>query len=165
MHCKLMLILCNFFLVPSSGLYFMLGTTIYLPGDSVFITDIGDQPSDRSDPGLTLVCVTTNVNTACCRRRDNYYYYDRPLGEWYFPNGTTVPSGAYSDLYRVRFIYQMRLAKANSSTGPLGAYRCEVPDGETGENVSATINLTTQSKLLIGWINETLMWPKNLKLI
>ena len=47
----------------------MLGNNIYFPGDS---TDIGEQQlNNRPDPGSTLVCVTTNVNTACCRSGDN----------------------------------------------------------------------------------------------
>ena len=50
----------------------MLNNISYLPGDSVLISDIGTQPPDeRSNPGSTLVCVTTNINIACCRAGDN----------------------------------------------------------------------------------------------
>ena len=64
----------------------MLENNVYIPGDSVPITDIGPQPGNRSDAGSTLVCVTTNVNTACCRGSDG-----GAIGEWYYPNGTRVP--------------------------------------------------------------------------
>ena len=54
-----------------TGLYFMFNGSVYLPGASALISDIGPQPDNRSDPGFTLVCVTVNVNTACCRNNDN----------------------------------------------------------------------------------------------
>ena len=79
---------------PSVGLYFMLNGMIHSPGDSVHISDIGPHPADRSNPGSTLVCVTTNVNSACCRDRDNNGVTSATagaVGEWYYPNGTLVP--------------------------------------------------------------------------
>ena len=48
----------------------MIGNRVLLPDESVNITDIGEQPSDRSDAETTLVCVTDNVNMACCRGSD-----------------------------------------------------------------------------------------------
>ena len=36
----------------------MLNGYIFLPGDSVHISDIGSQPANRSNPEATLVCVT-----------------------------------------------------------------------------------------------------------
>ncbi len=39
---------------PSTGLYFSLYGVIYNPGTSINITDIGEQPSDRSDVDLHL---------------------------------------------------------------------------------------------------------------
>jgi hypothetical protein len=55
--------------VPSSGLYFTLNNTVYLPGDTVLITDIGEF-IDVVDPGTSLVCRTEHVNTQCCRGSD-----------------------------------------------------------------------------------------------
>ena len=46
----------------SPALYFKVGNKEYLSGQLVNITDIGGQPANRSDPGSTLVCVTTNVS-------------------------------------------------------------------------------------------------------
>ena len=117
----------------------MLGNTIYLPGDSVLITDIGQQPVDRSDPGSTLVCVTSNVNTQCCRGRDG-----GNVGEWFYPNGSMVPRvntiGSAVNIV-ARYTHQVRLGIVGAPTGPLGVYRCDVPDGTTGTNVSASINI------------------------
>ena len=66
----------------------MLGNTINLPGDTVNINDIGEQPTDRNNPGMTLVCVATNVNSACCRGNDNNN--GGPLGDLLYPNKTSV---------------------------------------------------------------------------
>ena len=121
----------------------MLGNNIYLPGDSVLITDIGEQPVTRSDAGSTLVCVTTNVNSDCCRGADG-----GNVGEWFYPDGSMVPRlsaiGLTMDIFtRVGYTCQVRLRRVGSPTGPLGAYRCDVPDGTTGTNVSASINIIT----------------------
>ena len=124
------------YLPPATGLYFQLGNHIYLPGQSINILDIGEQPGDRSDPGSTLVCVTTNVNRACCRGSDG-----GNVGQWYFPNGVAVnrPGNSPTDsFYRVGHEQQVRLAHRSDATGLLGLYRCEVPD-EEGNIASASI--------------------------
>ena len=111
----------------------MLNNTIYLPGDSVLITDIGEQQLDnRPDPGSTLVCVTTNVNTNCCRDRDNPN--GGTLGDFIGPEGihiTTLSNiGNASDIiYSVRHRHHLRLGRRGSPTGPLGKYECKVPVG------------------------------------
>ena len=119
----------------------MLGNTIYLPGDSVLITDIGQLPDLRSDPGSTLVCVTSNVNTQCCRGSD-----EGNVGEWFYPNGSMVPrvntiGSAVNLVARFGYTHQVRLGSVGSPTGPLGVYRCDVPD-KTTTIVSASINIT-----------------------
>ena len=46
------------------------------------------------NPGSTLVCVTTNANTACCKSDDNNALNNATagaVGEWYYPNGSLVP--------------------------------------------------------------------------
>ena len=135
---------------PSTGLYFMLGAKIYRPGDSVVITNIGEQEaSNRSNPGSTLVCVTTNVNTACCRGNDNPNNQNPnggAVGEWFYPDGSMVPrpnnvGSAMNVFARYGYTHHVRLSSVGSPTGPLGVYRCDVPDGTTGSNVSASINI------------------------
>ena len=130
---------------PRTGLYFELYGTIYYDGDSVLISDIGPQPDDRSNPGSTLACVTTNVNTACCRRSDNLNTAKAgAVGEWHYPNGTLVPRASFHvvDFARLAYTHQVCLARVVSdSTPPLGVYTCGVPD-PSGVSVNATITLT-----------------------
>ncbi len=130
---------------PSTGLYFSLDGVIYNPGSSINITDIGEQPPDRSDAGSTLVCVTTNVNTGCCRGSDNPN--GEGIGGWLDPNNTLIPAAnalgaATKVFYRVRFTEQVKLAIVGGTpSGPLGVYTCVVPD-MNGVDVSAIITIT-----------------------
>ena len=104
---------------PSTGLYFTLRGTVYLPGDTVLITDIErENTNDSSDPESSLACNTINVNTHCCRSIDG-----KSRGEWYLPNGTRIlnnPRGQLPDgtlfliptdknFYRTRYTQQVRL--------------------------------------------------------
>ena len=128
----------------------MNGTT-YLPGNSVLISDIGSQPADRSDPGSTLVCVTADVNTACCRSSDNNGVHNAAagaVGEWYYPNGAQVPrpSGVVVDFARIGYTHQVRLGRVVSdSIPPLGVYTCQVPDPSSGFVYSASITIHQQN--------------------
>ena len=141
-------------LAPPAGLYFMLNGSTYVPGASVLISDVGPQLADRSNPGSTLVCVTTNVNTACCRERDNNKMTNATagaVGEWYYPNSSLVPrpKGHVTDFARIGYTHQVRLARAVSdSTPPPGEYKCEVPYPGNTVNVSASITLVGKSKFL-----------------
>ena len=120
---------------------------IYVSGHSVLISDIGNQPRNRANPESTIVCVTTNVNTACCRKNDNNAFTNGSagsVGEWYYPNNSLVPraNGNVVDLQRTGFTHHVRLARAVSgSTPPLGVYTCRVPEPSTGvlHNASITI--------------------------
>ena len=120
---------------------------IHLPGESVLISHIGRQPADRSNPGSTLVCVTTNVNTACCRVSDNNALTNATageVGEWHYPNDTVVPhhSNYVMDFAKVGYTHQVRLERAVlGSTPPLGVYRCQVPEPSTGVLQNAVITI------------------------
>ncbi len=133
---------------PSTGLYFSLDGVIYNPGSSINITDIGEQSGDRSDAGSTLVCVTTNVNTQCCRGSDNPN--GGGIGSWLDPNDTPIPSagalgGATNVFTRYLHTEQVRLAiVVGTPSGPLGVYTCVVPD-MNGVEVSATITIGTRT--------------------
>ena len=133
--------------VPSSGLYFTLNGIVYLPGDTVLISDVGDSYY-RADPGRSIVCVTSNVNTQCCRGVDG-----GNLGEWYFPNGTIVPrdSGNYgADFTRRGFTHQVRLNRRNiNAIAPTGSYECIVPDGN-GVDHTARIRVITAAGKRLG---------------
>ena len=95
---------------------------VYLPGDTVLITTIGDS---GTDPDLSLVCVTGNFNIDCCRENDG-----GNVGEWYFPSGTIVPrrsSAPSADFTRSGFTHQVRLNRRSSAMSPTGTYECRVP--------------------------------------
>ena len=150
---------------PPTGLYFELSGVIYNVGDFVLISDIGPQPADRSNCGSTSVCVTTNVNTACCRRADNSGMTNLTagaVGEWRYPNSTLVPrpSGNVVDFARVGYTHQVRLARSVSdSPTPLGVYTCEVPH-PSGVTVTGTITLIEQGMKVA---NKSLIVPYPMK--
>ena len=122
---------------PSTGLYFTLNGVVYLPGDTVLINDIGAAlpVPNNADPGSSLVCNTSNVNTNCCRRSDG-----GNVGEWYFPNGNIIPRGSVGDITRTGFTHQVRLNRRNNAMTPLKTYTCVVPDMNNVMQ-SATITL------------------------
>ena len=121
-----------------SGLYFTLNGIVYHPGETVIITGIGDSTTDPA--GSSLVCVTSNVNTECCRNTDGPGGSGGNVGEWHFPNGTMVPrnSGAPSvNFTRSGFIHQVRLNRRNNAMSPTGIYECRVLD--SGAATSASV--------------------------
>ena len=131
------------FAAPSSGLYFTLAGTLYLPGDTVLITEIGDFPPATvpTDPGTSLVCVTSNVNTECCRGSDNPN--GGRQGEWFF-NGNIIPRNSASLDFSVSgFTEQVRLNRRNNAIGPTGVYECGVPPLGGGAVVTASITIAT----------------------
>ena len=73
-----------------------------------------------------LLCVT-NLTT-CCQ-------YPHTKGNWFFPNGTRVPSlGMNWDIYRTRRHMLVYLHRTRG--GVEGVYRCEIPDST---NIMQTI--------------------------
>ena len=85
-----------------------------------------------------LLCITTL--TACCRPP---YTGEMGLaiGNWFFPNGTRVPSsGSQLDFYRNRG--QMVVGLYHRRGGVEGIYRCEIPDAV---NVIQTIYIGVYS--------------------
>ena len=71
-----------------------------------------------------LLCITNQ--TACCRPSDDTEM-GRAFGNWFFPNGTRVPSsGEEWDFYRSRG--QMVVLLQRIRRGVEGMYRCEIPD-------------------------------------
>ena len=115
----------------------------YPSGSSVRLTEVGffDTATGRAAPDSSLVCITSEVNTQCCRSRDG-----GNVGEWLFPDGSLVPrrggnSGA--DFVRSGYIHQVRLSRNNDASGPLGTYTCTVPrrDGCGGLMHTAEITL------------------------
>ena len=119
-------------------LYFELRGTTYLPGSIVPITDIGTAPAggDPTMPGGSLVCVTSSINTQCCRGSDG-----GNVGEWFFPNGDMVPRASNpgdSNFTRSASAQQVRLnRRVPDAVQPVGEYECRVPDGNGVEQTAA----------------------------
>ena len=105
---------------------FSLTGTIYQNNSIVTLEDIGE-----GDDGL--LC-RTDI-TDCCRPP----HTDKVLGNWFFPNGTRVPStGSQWDFHRTRGHSVVRLLRRRGRAD--GIYRCEttVPPSDA-ENVILTI--------------------------
>ena len=137
-------------LVNGSGLYFTLRGTVYLPGDTISITDVGDgylpecTNDNQFDPGSSLVCVTSNVNTNCCRGSD--HPGDGSVGNWMYPNDTAVLGNndlnASRDFTRSSHFQQIRLNRKRPVMSPTEiVYTCQVPDG-SNSSMNHTANIT-----------------------
>ena len=110
------------------------------------LTDIGEGDN-------ALLCLTNN--TQCCRGSDNLN--GGGLGEWYFPNGTLVPTENTSIVYRNRDRSTVHLNRRNNAQAPTGVYRCEVPDASaTNRSVFVGVygnsNQGIDRQLLVGII-------------
>ena len=94
----------------------------YQNNSIVILEDIGEGDDDA------LLCITNQ--TACCRRP---YTGDMgpPIGNWFFPNKTRVPSlGNQSDFHRDRGQMVVRLHRRRGEVE--GIYRCVIPDAMNG---------------------------------
>ena len=102
---------------PGAGdVWFSLRNTTYQNNSIVTLEDIGEGDD-------ALLCIT-NL-TACCR--PPYTSERDALGNWFFPNGTRVPSsGSQWDFHRTRG--QMVVLLHRRRGGVEGIYRCEIPD-------------------------------------
>ena len=92
--------------------------------------------SGTPDPGQALVCITTNVNTKCCRGSDG-----GSVGDWFFPDGTRVPRGNDDPITRTGWTHQVRLSRRNNAMTPTGDHECRVPDENSGLIHTASITL------------------------
>ena len=85
----------------------------------MILEDIGRGDDDA------LLCITNQ--TACSQLNDTG---GPALGNWFFPNGTRVPSDNANrtqwDFYRTRG--QMVVRMHHKRGGVEGIYRCEIPD-------------------------------------
>ena len=116
----------DIFSFPGTGdITFSLRNTIYQNNSLVTLEDIGVE-------GGALLCITDL--TTCCR--PPYTGTEgTALGNWFFPNGTRVPSQEYQwDFYRDR--KQMVVQMNRRRGGKEGVYCCEIPDSM---NVTRTI--------------------------
>ena len=102
------------FLLGAGDVWFSLDGTVYQNNSNVILEDIGEGED-------ALLCITNQ--TACCRPP----YSGAALGNWFFPNGTRVPSAVSKwDFYRSRGQMMVRMNRRRG--GVEGIYHCEIPD-------------------------------------
>ena len=102
------------FFQGAADVRFSLGNITYQNNSIVTLEDI-----EYAD---ALLCITNQ--TACCRYP---YSGGSALGNWYFPNGTRVPSaGNQWGFFRTRG--QMVIGMHRRGGGEEGIYHCEIPD-------------------------------------
>ena len=120
-------------LLPCEGVRFSLRGTTYQNNSLVTLEDIGQGNN-------ALLCVTDK--TACCGPP-----YTDPIElvnrmNWFFPNGTKVPSsGSQWDFHRTRGQSVVRLQRRRG--GAEGIYRCVIHDAV---NVDQTIYIGVYSR-------------------
>ena len=110
-----------------AGVWFSLNGTTYLNNSLVILEDIGEGDDDG------LLCITDQ--SACCSKEFTGVM-GLAIGNWYFPNGTRVPSSGnwQGDFYRTRAGMVVLLHRRRG--GVDGVYRCVVADAM---NVTQTI--------------------------
>ena len=98
---------------------------------------------DIGEGGDALLCITNQ--TACCRESNSGSVSEN----WFFPNGSRVPSvsGGEWDIYRTRGQMVVRLNRRRG--GVEGIYRCEIPDAM---NVHQTIYIGVYSASTGEWL-------------
>ena len=123
----------------------VLSGTTYQNNSNVILEDI-DEDDDA------LLCITNLP--ACCQRP----YTDEmgpTLGNWFFPNGTKVPSEVSNDtsddFYTTRGQVVVRMNRRRGRVE--GIYRCEIPDAK---NVTQTIYIGVYSASTGEW--PILLW-------
>ena len=128
----------------TGSLYFELNGVTYESSSSILITEVGEFSSSTGSffPDSSLVCVTSEVNSQCCRGRDG-----GNVGEWYYPDGSMIPrrndNPAMADFTRTAYREQVRLSRSYDALSPVGEYSCRVPreDGYNGEMHVGIISL------------------------
>ena len=125
---------------------------MYLPGESVLITDIGVFTGPTLEGAASsLVCDTRHVHTRCCRASDIGGL--RVAAEWYFPDGSVVPGNRGNsgmDFTRSGFLQQLRLNHRNNALMPNGNFTCRVSD-ETDSSLTHEAIIS----LIVGeWLNK-----------
>ena len=95
---------------PGGGVWFSLRGTTYQNNSLVTLENIGEDDN-------ALLCMTEY--STCCKQP--------ALGNWFFPNGTRVPSnGNQGDFHRSRGHMVVLLKRKRG--GEDGVYCCEIPD-------------------------------------
>ena len=119
-----------------AGVSFWLRGTTYQNNSIVTLEEIGEGDG-------ALHCVTDL--TACCRSpyTDLFGVPRPPVGNWFFPNGTRVPSSNnHWDFQRTRGLGVILMHRRRGG-GVNGIYNCEIPDAT---NVTQTVYIGVYSR-------------------
>ena len=104
---------------PCAGVSFWLRGTNYQNNSLVSLEDIGEGYDEA------LLCVTDQP--ACCRSPYSDSFRLSVFGNWFFPNGTRVPSSSSQwDMHRTRGHMVLPLHRRRG--GAKGIYHCVIPD-------------------------------------
>ena len=125
---------------PNTGsVNFSFNGAFYQNNSIVALEDIGEG-------GYALLCLTDL--TACCRPPYTGGRNRSALGNWFFPNGTRVPSNSNQwDFHRTRGQNVVRLHRRRG--GEEEVYRCVIPDAM---NVTQTIYIGVYSVSTGEWL-------------
>ena len=113
---------------------------MYLSGDTVLISDIGEAGISGdvvAEARTSLVCETGNLGILCCRAGAWHR-----AGDWYFPNGDKVPGSNGNERLDFTRSGYFRLNCRNGAMVPTGVFECRVLEGDVLLG-SASITLTT----------------------
>ena len=120
------------FFLGTGDVWFSFRNRTYQNNSIVILKDIGEGDD-------ALFCMTNQ--TACCQRSYTSGMKSTAIGNWFFPNGTRVPSsGDNWDFHRTRGQMVVRLQRRRG--GEEGIYRCVIPDTM---NVTQTIYIGVYS--------------------
>ena len=90
------------------------------------------------DSGSDSVQCLTDLTTCCTSAQGSH------RGDWYFPNGDTLPFGGNGDIYKHRDRDNQRvdIRRKYSPTSPVGIYRCDIPTIAVHDNDDISVRAT-----------------------
>ena len=86
------------------------------------------------DSGSDNVQCHTDLETCCSGAQGSH------RGDWYFPIGTRLPF--YVDIHEWRVAQRVDLRRRNSTTSPVGIYRCDIPTNAVHDDTDISVRET-----------------------
>ena len=127
-----------------------------------YVSFLGQTLANHSYVGLSLVggdrsgsdsiqC-HTDLDT-CCGGAQAIH-----RGDWYFPHGNRLPFPYRGSIYESRNAQRVYLRRPNSTTSPIGLYRCDIPTEAVHDDTDISVRETVYVGLYVtgGMINLNL---------